>query len=848
MAEALNCGAILVGLLLKLASLIVNFNATSTGTTTVSANTLVVTVYYSGATSSDALNITEFGFSVPSTSAPQGFVITIKGYASAATTLYAQMMKAGVPVGAKRQIALPVGAVQTFTLGSGVDLFGALWTYADLNNTQFGIQLTVEGSANAFVGYVTLTAYLISTSANFTFLATFTAQNGASTNLYLDADGNLYTSPTSAVPQQLSLVITGITPGSGAVGINGPGVEYLAFNNGVTGCDIPRQYTPEWIDRITQVGPGASPVFSPVIATTDTFGIATITQQPQQQVIGPALWSNGPGNTAAGNTVTFFYSNSLTNPLPDLTLTNAFNAGYAVYVYISGAPFGNGVALVTSIGNAKPPYDPYWHWYFTIQVPTSNFQNFPWPGTNSGYYQMSVATLTTTVAVPGLSVGNDVTISGASVTAYDNVWPISEALNSGEMGITETSVSSGVATYTYVVISGTPPVAGQLVTVTGTDNANGLLNVANATIATSTAYGGIVNTSGLNVSWVSGDNFSALTHGEAIKINGTSYVINVVSSSTALTITTSAGTQTGVQYFSGTLSGGTFTLGTSAPDTGTATEQGQATTAGTIFAFDPGLPLLGTLTNPIYGNSVGGSLTFTSASAQLVGAGTRQGTVFFITRNSYYTAPGPPVTFTCPSNTVAINAAQIPLGPQNVIARGIAFTEAGQNGVPGANFFTIPTPVEYIVSNVSYTTSALIINDNTTTSASLNFTDFVLLNSLAIDVYGYNLFNQIEIGNPAWLLNYASRNFYGGCQNKIQNFNNLSFDGGYLPSAQIVPLGWTQPDVYGSLPIAEIRQFLLHQKHDWRDACRSRGSSPQTAYQDAYQQPILNLTRLIRYE
>ena len=66
-------------------------------------------------------------------------------------------------------------------------------------------------------------------------------------------------------------------------------------------------------------------------------------------------------------------------------------------------------------------------------------------------------------------------------------------------------------------------------------------------------------------------------------------------------------------------------------------------------------------------------------------------------------------------------------------------------------------------------------------------------------MYGYNLFNCIEIGDPQWLNRYADRMAFGGCLNKVQEFNNLSFDGGYLPSTQPAPLGWSQPDIYGGL-------------------------------------------------
>ena len=201
--------------------------------------------------------------------------------------------------------------------------------------------------------------------------------------------------------------------------------------------------------------------------------------------------------------------------------------------------------------------------------------------------------------------------------------------------------------------------------------------------------------------------------------------------------------------------------------------------------------------------------------------------------------PAPPVTFTIPENTITLSVSNIPIGPPNVIARGIALTESGQNGTPGGNFFTIPIPVQYVVNNISYTASALIINDNVTTSANFTFTDIVLLNAEAIDVYGYNLFNQIEIGDPGWLASYDSRMWYGKCINKVQNFNNLSFDGGYL-AGQLYPLGWTQPDTYGSLISSPKFGSAYYIKNTTAGILATAGMISQTAYQDAYQQAIIN--------
>lgn len=737
--------------------------------------------------SSGTLDVTEFSFDLPSTTYVQGFRVTISGYANTTTSVNVQLLQNGIPIGTPKSIELPLSQANVI-LGSLTDLWGASFVYSDVNNTAFGIRITASSGfslAQAFLDNATIEVGTATADANFTFITTFVTQDGDVKNISLDANGNLWVEDVTNNPGVLDLALGDVTPNSYAVGVQGEGTEYLAFNNGFTGSDIPRQYTPQWIDRITQVGPGASPVFTPGQATSNTFAISTITQYPpNSDITDPGhisvmLQSTGPGSTSPGNVITVYYSPSFYGGSPhpeaeDMTLVNAFNSGVPVYVYISGTSIAaaNGTFLVTSVGNALPPGVDHFRYYFTVQTTSSAYQKFV---EDPGQYQMTVATMTMAVPVPGLTVGNIVTISGTSASAYNTTWPISQTINSGAMAITNTVVSGGVATYSYSVASGANPVAGELVTVTGTNNADGLLNVVNATIASST--GG---------------------------------------------------------------STGTFTISLGVPDAASSPESGQATTAGTIFAFDPGLTTLGTSTNPIYGSSIGGTLTFTGASAQLIGPGTRQGTVFFITRNGYYTAPGPPVTFTCPDNTTSIIASQIPLGPPNVIARGIAFTEAGQNGVPGANFFTLQTPVQYIVQNVKYTATSLVIQDNTSTNASFFFTDSVLLNAQAIDVYGYNLFNQIEIGNPGWITAYSDRNFYGLCQNKLQNFNNMSFDGGFLPAGQTIPLGWSSPDLYGSLLVSPIFGNSYYIRNTSTGTLGVAGLISQTAFQDAYQQPILS--------
>ena len=83
-----------------------------------------------------------------------------------------------------------------------------------------------------------------------------------------------------------------------------------------------------------------------------------------------------------------------------------------MYLYMeftgSGIPTqGPYVVQVTSIGLASPPGQPRKFYYFTYTLPTSAYQYYQGSGhsTYTVTYQQSLATLTTTVPVPGLAVG-----------------------------------------------------------------------------------------------------------------------------------------------------------------------------------------------------------------------------------------------------------------------------------------------------------------------------------------------------------------------------------------------------------------------------------------------------------
>ena len=528
------------------------------------------------------------------------------------------------------------------------------------------------------------------------------------------------------------------------------------------------------------------------------------------------LLSAGPTSTQPGDTLTFYYGS--VGSAENAGILASFAAGLACYVYITGVPSGapgDGTWLLTGHGTAHPPSESGLVPYFTVQNSTSSYLRYGGPGGsgpagpgNNGNFQISLATVTLASPLSTLSIGDSIQINGATPAGWNNNWIVTQDLNSGILNITSSQMlANGVAQFTFNLQSGVVPVNGQLITLSELTNL------------------GVLNTTGV-VQAVTGSTF---------QVSGFSGAIPAQSSSVP--------------------------------------ESGQGVTFGTQFTFDPGSGTVGEVTpSPIFGNDSGtGDLTSIGGTVIPVGAGTRQAVVFFITETGYWTAVSPAVTFTTSEDANFITASQIPIGPPNVIARGIAFTEAGANGVPGANFYVIEQNVSITVGQTVTSYTSTIINDNITTTAQFTFTDAVLLNSIEIDIQGNDLFNLIELGSSAWCVPYAGRMFYGLQLNKVTQFNNLSFDGGFQsnngggnPSynvsvlggsaSNLIPLGnpngspgvtgtgWVAADTADcSLIDSPVTGNAFYIKNVQASTVAQCGLIYQTAYVDQFNVPILNI-------
>ena len=200
-----------------------------------------------------------------------------------------------------------------------------------------------------------------------------------------------------------------------------------------------------------------------------------------------------------------------------------------------------------------------------------------------------------------------------------------------------------------------------------------------------------------------------------------------------------------------------------------------------------------------------------------ISTGIHQCAVIFVTRQGYWTAPSPPVSWAAAGSHQA-SLTNIPTGPSNVVQRLIAFTASG-----GASFFHVP--------------ATMVINDNTSTSLSVDFTDTILLSGTSMDY----LFGQIELPEQLGVASYAQRLFWWGERANMDNWRNLTFDGGWDASGSGRPLGWQLDPSFGAGGSREPSDVV------WGDAFRitadavtaARGMIAQSAITDTAGNPVL---------
>lgn len=280
-----------------------------------------------------------------------------------------------------------------------------------------------------------------------------------------------------------------------------------------------------------------------------------------------------------------------------------------------------------------------------------------------------------------------------------------------------------------------------------------------------------------------------LSAGQSVTISGVgvaSYngTFPVVSAPTTTQFTYIAGASGLAASGGGTAASATATIQTTAAH-GFVVGQLVTTTGIVVAGYNGTFPITGvpdsthfTFTAATGGLAASGGGT--AAAAGNIANGVHQVCVIFQTRQGYLTQPSPATSWTASGGKRAV-VTNIPTGPSNIVGRILCFTGAG-----GASFF-------YTGSGTTLFSSNMVISDNTTTSITVDFSDAILLAGTNVD----NLFKLVELSDCAGVLDYSERLFWWGERNKMNNWVNLGFDGGFTgPSLPHYPLGWAPDSVY----------------------------------------------------
>lgn len=457
----------------------------------------------------DSLN---FGLSIPSTQQIFGMQVEVSGHQN--STDPSCIITASSSAGVSLSGQLP-SSDGTVVLGTPTTNWGLLLVPGTFNTPDFAINIVasaIDGTIVKFDIYAVKVKIYLSPNPppSFNYLKTFAETAGEILNLILGSDGTIYEEDAINNAGVLNPVYTQVQANSFAQSATVDDREFIAISNLAHGTDIPLTYTPPNFDRLSQVGPGTPPA---VTTTSAGSAIVSITQPTvKSDVANPGhlsgiLWSAGVGSTVVGNVLTVYYvgTNNQANPDPDLVI----GAGVQL-AGINPASFAgqtvNGIYMITGTGQGVPPGAAQSRWYFTVTMPTSqsiNQANHIESHAPTGTYQVTTATMTTATQVPNLEVGGQFQPSGtggAPPAGYDGTWTVTATPNASQLQITSTVLNGNVATYGYNLISGVNPTFGQIITVTGTLNGNGIFNVTNQAISAASAGSFSITLSGPNVS------------------------------------------------------------------------------------------------------------------------------------------------------------------------------------------------------------------------------------------------------------------------------------------------------------------------------------------------------------
>jgi len=700
-------------------------------------------------------------------------------------------------------------------------------------------------------------------------------------NLYFNGAGTLYSQDptTSSAPS----IIFNSTPGAYASSVTAFGREYITIHDGQNAVDIPRQYDPTLTGnngwrRITQDGPGAPPIVTDAATTT-----LTITSGSPDGITPVGALGGAPISAAI---------NTLEVVTITTTINHGFNVGDIVVVYGvtpsqyngtytiaavptlrsftynvnaiwgAGTSFGTAVPVkvtvntttahglivgetITITGDSNNSYNNSQNPAIGL-IPGAMCREYPYnPGVGQGAFPYNSGNLPTSTGSFALSSANNtimfnpslkdgtVFLSGVPADTEDNATLTIYGVNTS--GTWDgTSVTLGDATRPpfnmTLTFNLSIPAAGTYFFRFGHDDGAFMAIGGGAQLVTGqfrdpfnhtvTAQNSLSFTGAGSVNPLFGSNGSPNFYHVPYHLETCSVAFPT------------AGVYPGEIDYQNWESAGFLILQYS-----TDGVNWQAILPGVpAFATPPTWSVTKVLSstsfqfNSVFASALGEGGTITVGGLTIPGV--HQVCVSFQTDTGFITKPSPPSTWTAAGNK-RVTVTNLPIGPPNVTARVVHFTGAG-----GANFFYLPVPSFDPTSGATVAT-ATVVNDNTSTSATFDFSDNTLFNGIGVDITGNNLFNQITLGPCAGVFSYSNRLLVWGDTNKLNNLLNMGFEGGTTIVNGTLPLGWdTSNDAGGSL--VTTGDYYMAWTILGNGINVARGQIQQSAYQDAVHITILS--------
>src|SRR5579863_4915219 len=169
------------------------------------------------------------------------------------------------------------------TIDTPLDLFGGLVTDMAAADLPQGVSPDCRDVAFLQSGVKTRPGLLsvfapIAGNPTVNYLKTYAQPNLTKTLLAIDSAGKLWGENTPGV---LTQIASGLMPNAAASSTSLFAREYIAQHDGNFGLDIPRQYDGTYLDRVSQVGPGAGPagvadVIANISSISRTSNIVTV--------------------------------------------------------------------------------------------------------------------------------------------------------------------------------------------------------------------------------------------------------------------------------------------------------------------------------------------------------------------------------------------------------------------------------------------------------------------------------------------------------------------------------------------------------------------------------------------